>query len=186
MKILLLGSGGREHALAWKISQSSQLEKLFVAPGNAGTNSIAENVELSVDDFKSIANFMLHNKVNILVVGPENPLVNGIHDYFDSRPDLTHITVVGPKKEGAQLEGSKDFSKSFMKRHRIPTAKYGSFNYDTLDKGLAYLEKLSGPYVLKADGLAAGKGVIIESDLLKAKNYLDYLIKTEQAKKSNK
>jgi phosphoribosylamine---glycine ligase len=177
MKILLLGSGGREHALAWKISQSSQLEKLYVAPGNAGTTLIAENVELSVDDFESIASFMLKNGVEILVVGPENPLVNGIHDYFDSRPDLTKITVIGPKKEGAKLEGSKDFSKDFMKRHRIPTAKYGSFNYDTLDKGLAYLEKLPGPYVLKADGLAAGKGVIIESDLLKAKKALKKMLK---------
>ena len=185
MKILLLGSGGREHALAWKISQSSQLEKLYVAPGNAGTNSIAENVDLSLDDFESVANFMLNNRVNILVVGPENPLVNGIHDYFDSRPDLTHVTVVGPKKEGAQLEGSKDFSKSFMKRHRIPTAKHGSFNYDTLDKGLAYLEKLPGPYVLKADGLAAGKGVIIESDLSKAKKALKKMLKGQFGKASN-
>ncbi len=177
MKILLLGSGGREHALAWKISQSSQLEKLYVAPGNAGTNSIAENVALSVEDFEGIAQFMLDKKIEILVVGPENPLVNGIHDYFDSRADLTHITVVGPKKEGAKLEGSKDFSKDFMKRHRIPTAKYGSFNYDTLDKGLAYLASLPGPYVLKADGLAAGKGVIIESDLSKAKKALKKMLK---------
>ena len=177
MKILLLGSGGREHALAWKISQSSQLEKLYVAPGNAGTNSIAENVALSVENFEGIAQFMLDKKIEILVVGPENPLVNGIHDYFDSRPDLTHITVVGPKKEGAKLEGSKDFSKDFMKRHRIPTAKYGSFNYDTLDKGLAYLDSLPGPYVLKADGLAAGKGVIIESDLSKAKKALKKMLK---------
>ncbi len=177
MKILLLGSGGREHALAWKISQSSQLEKLYVAPGNAGTNSIAENVALSVEDFEGIAQFMLDKKIEILVVGPENPLVNGIHDYFDSRPDLTQITVVGPKKEGAKLEGSKDFSKNFMKRHRIPTAKYGSFNYETLDKGLAYLDSLPGPYVLKADGLAAGKGVIIESDLSKAKKALKKMLK---------
>ena len=177
MKILLLGSGGREHALAWKISQSSQLEKLYVAPGNAGTNSIAENVALSVENFEGIAQFMLDKKIEILVVGPENPLVNGIHDYFDSRPDLIHITVVGPKKEGAKLEGSKDFSKDFMKRHRIPTAKYGSFNYDTLDKGLAYLDSLPGPYVLKADGLAAGKGVIIESDLSKAKKALKKMLK---------
>ena len=177
MKILLLGSGGREHALAWKISQSSQLEKLYVAPGNAGTNSIAENVALSVENFEGIAQFMLDKKIETLVVGPENPLVNGIHDYFDSRPDLIHITVVGPKKEGAKLEGSKDFSKDFMKRHRIPTAKYGSFNYDTLDKGLAYLDSLPGPYVLKADGLAAGKGVIIESDLSKAKKALKKMLK---------
>ena len=177
MKILLLGSGGREHALAWKISQSSQLEKLYVAPGNAGINSIAENVALSVENFEGIAQFMLDKKIETLVVGPENPLVNGIHDYFDSRPDLIHITVVGPKKEGAKLEGSKDFSKDFMKRHRIPTAKYGSFNYDTLDKGLAYLDSLPGPYVLKADGLAAGKGVIIESDLSKAKKALKKMLK---------
>ncbi|MBM78060.1 MAG: phosphoribosylamine--glycine ligase [Crocinitomicaceae bacterium] len=185
MKILLLGSGGREHALAWKISQSSQLEKLYVAPGNAGTNSIAENVDLSIKDFKSIAAFVLEKEIKIVVVGPEDPLVNGIHDYFDSIPDLNQVTIVGPKKEGAKLEGSKDFSKEFMKRHRIPTAKYGSFNYDTLDKGLAYLETLSGPYVLKADGLAAGKGVIIENDLSKAKKAFKKMLKGQFGAASN-
>ena len=185
MKLLLLGSGGREHALAWKISQSSQLEKLYVAPGNAGTKSIAENVSISVDDFEQIASFVLEKGVKVVVVGPENPLVNGIHDYFTSRPDLSGITVVGPKKEGAKLEGSKDFSKDFMKRHRIPTAKYGSFNYDTLDKGLAYLDTLPGPYVLKADGLAAGKGVIIESDLPKAKKALKKMLKGQFGSASN-
>ena len=185
MKILLLGSGGREHALAWKISQSSQLEKLYVAPGNAGTNSIAENVDLSIKDFKSIAAFVLEKDIKIVVVGPEDPLVNGIHDYFASNPDLNQVTIVGPKKEGAKLEGSKDFSKEFMKRHRIPTAKYGSFNYDTLDKGLAYLETLSGPYVLKADGLAAGKGVIIEDDLSKAKKALKKMLKGQFGAASN-
>ena len=185
MKILLLGSGGREHALAWKISQSSQLEKLYVAPGNAGTNSIAENVDLSIKDFKSIAAFVLEKDIRIVVVGPEDPLVNGIHDYFASNPDLSQVTIVGPKKEGAKLEGSKDFSKEFMKRHRIPTAKYGSFNYDTLDKGLAYLETLSEPYVLKADGLAAGKGVIIENDLSKAKKALKKMLKGQFGTASN-
>ena len=185
MKILLLGSGGREHALAWKISQSSQLEKLYVAPGNAGTNSIAENVDLSIKDFKSIAAFVLEKDIRIVVVGPEDPLVNGIHDYFASNPDLSQVTIVGPKKEGAKLEGSKDFSKEFMKRHRIPTAKYGSFNYDTLDKGLAYLETLSEPYVLKADGLAAGKGVIIEDDLSKAKKALKKMLKGQFGAASN-
>ena len=176
MKILLLGSGGREHALAWKISQSSQLEKLYVAPGNAGTAEIAENISLDVSDFESIGHFTIQNRINLLVVGPELPLVNGIHDYFKSNPKLDHVTVIGPEKEGAQLEGSKDFAKSFMKRHHIPTAKSKSFNSSQLEAAISYLENMPSPYVLKADGLAAGKGVIIESDLNKAKKALKKLL----------
>jgi phosphoribosylamine--glycine ligase len=184
MKILLLGSGGREHALAWKISQSSQLEKLYVAPGNAGTSEIAENVSLDINDFEAVGHFTIQKKINLLIVGPEQPLVNGIHDYFKSQPNLASVTVIGPEKEGAQLEGSKDFAKSFMKRHRVPTAKSKSFNGAKLEDGLLYLEKSSGPYVLKADGLAAGKGVIIEPDLKKAKKALTKLLNGQFGKAS--
>ena len=184
MKILLLGSGGREHALAWKISQSSQLDKLYVAPGNAGTAEIAENVALDINDFESIGHFSIQNKINLVIVGPELPLVNGIHDYFKSQNNLANVTVIGPKKEGAQLEGSKDFAKSFMKRHRIPTAKSKSFNNSQLDEALLYLEKSQGPYVLKADGLAAGKGVIIEPELKAAKKALKRLLSGQFGKAS--
>ena len=177
MKVLVLGSGGREHALAWKITQSSQLEKLYVAPGNAGTADIAENVALDINDFSAIGNFTIQNNIDLLVVGPEQPLVDGIHDYFNKNQQLDHVTVIGPEKEGAQLEGSKDFAKAFMKRHRIPTAKSASFNQDQLEAALLYLEKNKSPYVLKADGLAAGKGVIIESDLKKAKKALTKMLK---------
>jgi phosphoribosylamine---glycine ligase len=177
MKVLVLGSGGREHALAWKITQSSQLEKLYVAPGNAGTANIAENVALDISDFSAIGNFTIQNSIDLLVVGPEQPLVDGIHDYFNKNQQLDHVTVIGPEKEGAQLEGSKDFAKAFMKRHRIPTAKSASFNQDQLEAALLYLEKNKSPYVLKADGLAAGKGVIIESDLKKAKKALTKMLK---------
>jgi len=177
MKVLVLGSGGREHALAWKITQSSQLEKLYVAPGNAGTADIAENVALDINDFSAIGNFTIQNSIDLLVVGPEQPLVDGIHDYFNKNQQLDHVTVIGPEKEGAQLEGSKDFAKAFMKRHRIPTAKSASFNQDQLEAALLYLEKNKSPYVLKADGLAAGKGVIIESDLKKAKKALTKMLK---------
>jgi len=177
MKVLVLGSGGREHALAWKITQSSQLEKLYVAPGNAGTADIAENVSLDINDFSAIGNFTIQNSIDLLVVGPEQPLVDGIHDYFNKNQQLDHVTVIGPEKEGAQLEGSKDFAKAFMKRHRIPTAKSASFNQDQLEAALLYLEKNKSPYVLKADGLAAGKGVIIESDLKKAKKALTKMLK---------
>ena len=176
MKILLLGSGGREHALAWKISQSSQLEKLYVAPGNAGTAEIAENISLDINDFESIGHFTIQNRIDLLVVGPELPLVNGIHDYFKSNRQLDHVTVIGPEKEAAQLEGSKDFAKSFMKRHHIPTAKSKSFNSSQLTNAISYLESIPGPYVLKADGLAAGKGVIIEADIKKAKKALKNLL----------
>jgi phosphoribosylamine--glycine ligase len=170
--------------LAWKISQSSQLEKLYVAPGNAGTSEIAENVSLDINDFEAVGHFTIQKKINLLIVGPEQPLVNGIHDYFKSQPNLASVTVIGPEKEGAQLEGSKDFAKSFMKRHRVPTAKSKSFNGAKLEDGLLYLEKSSGPYVLKADGLAAGKGVIIEPDLKKAKKALTKLLNGQFGKAS--
>tara|TARA_B100001287_G_C22650968_1_gene515207 strand:- start:242 stop:1522 length:1281 start_codon:yes stop_codon:yes gene_type:complete len=186
MKILLLGSGGREHALAWKISQSSQLDKLYVAPGNAGTAEIAENVPLDISDFSSIGHFCIQNNIDLVVVGPELPLVNGIHDYFKSQNNLAHVTVIGPKKEGAQLEGSKDFAKSFMKRHKIPTAKSKSFEASELQDALIYLEKSKSPYVLKADGLAAGKGVIIESELKKAKKALKKLLDGQFGKASQR
>ena len=186
MKILLLGSGGREHALAWKISQSSQLEKLFVAPGNAGTSEIAENVALEINDFESIGHFCVQNKINLIIVGPEQPLVSGIHDYFLNQKSLDHITIIGPPKEGAQLEGSKDFAKAFMKRHNIPTAKSKSFESSQIDDALMHLEKSTGPYVLKADGLAAGKGVIIETELKKAKKSLKKLLGGQFGKASKK
>jgi len=176
MKILLLGSGGREHALAWKISKSSQLEKLYVAPGNAGTSEIAENIAMDINNFEAVGNFCLQKQVNVVVVGPEQPLVNGIHDFFESSPNLSKVTVIGPKKEGAIIEGSKDFSKSFMKRHRIPTAKSKSFKNHQIQEALVYLEQKDSPYVLKADGLASGKGVIIENDLQKAKTALKRLL----------
>ena len=148
MKLLLLGSGGREHALAWKISKSSQLEKLYVAPGNAGTSEIAENIAIDINNFEAVGNFCIQNQINIVVVGPEQPLVNGIHNYFETTNTLQNITIIGPKKEGAIIEGSKDFSKAFMKRHRIPTAKSKSFNKDQLPEALAYLEQKESPYVL--------------------------------------
>ena len=184
MKILLLGSGGREHALAWKICKSSQLEKLYVAPGNAGTSEIAENIAIDINDFEAIGNFCVQKKINVLVVGPEQPLVNGIHDYFESNSRLKSVTVIGPKKEGAILEGSKDFAKSFMKKHKIPTAKSKSFNSTQLKEAIAFLEEKQGPYVLKADGLAAGKGVVIENDLSKAKKAVKYLLAGQFGKSS--
>ena len=184
MKLLLLGSGGREHALAWKISKSSQLEKLYVAPGNAGTSEIAENIAIDINNFEAVGNFCIQNQINIVVVGPEQPLVNGIHNYFETTNTLQNITIIGPKKEGAIIEGSKDFSKAFMKRHRIPTAKSKSFNKDQLPEALDYLEQKESPYVLKADGLAAGKGVIIEKDLKKAKFALKELLNGQFGKSS--
>ncbi len=169
MKVLILGSGGREHAIAWKLSQSSQLTKLYIAPGNAGTQSLGENVSLDLNDFDSIGKFSLENEITIIVVGPEDPLVNGIHNYFSENAKYRSITLIGPKKEAAILEGSKDFSKKFMKKYNIPTAKYKSFDVNTIAQGIEYLETLNSPYVLKADGLAAGKGVLIIDDLFKAK-----------------
>lgn len=176
MRILLLGSGGREHALAWKMAQSSILEALFIAPGNAGTMQHGVNVDLSVNDFKGIKQFVLENDIDIVVVGPEDPLVNGIADFFEADSELSKISVIGPNKEAAQLEGSKDFAKKFMKRHNIPTAKYGTFTKDTLKEGYAFLESMKAPYVLKADGLAAGKGVLIIDNLKEAKSELKSML----------
>lgn len=169
MKILLLGSGGREHALAWKIAQSPKIEKLFIAPGNAGTASVGENVSVKADDFEGIKSFVLANGVDMVVVGPEDPLVKGVYDFFKQDSQLKDIPVIGPSKAGAVLEGSKDFAKSFMGRHRIPTAAYRSFNGTNIEEGIAFLETLQPPYVLKADGLCAGKGVLIVPTLEEAK-----------------
>jgi phosphoribosylamine---glycine ligase len=169
MNILILGSGGREHAFAWKLSQSNHCENLFVAPGNAGTSAIAKNISLDVNDFAGIKDFVLSENIEMLVVGPEDPLVNGIHDFFLADDLLKGITVIGPEKLGATLEGSKEFSKKFMSRHNIPTAAYESFTADTVEQGCAFLETLKAPYVLKADGLAAGKGVLIIEDIDEAK-----------------
>ena len=172
MKILLLGSGGREHALAWKIAQSARLTKLYIAPGNAGTALVGENVALKETDFEGIATFVLDKGIEMLVVGPEVPLVEGIADYFASRPELSKVKVIGPSKAGAQLEGSKDFAKAFMMRHCIPTAAYQTFDGTRLAEAEAYLETLQPPYVLKADGLCAGKGVLIVSNLKEAREQL--------------
>lgn len=176
MRILLLGSGGREHALSWKIAQSSTLEELFIAPGNAGTKNHGKNVNLQPTDFEGIKKFVLENAIDIVVVGPEDPLVLGIHDFFLADDEIKHIGVVGPQKEAAQLEGSKDFAKEFMKRHNIPTAKYASFTKDTLEEGYKFLASMSAPYVLKADGLAAGKGVLILNSLEEAKAELKSML----------
>ena len=169
MKILLLGSGGREHALAWKIAQSQKIEKLFIAPGNAGTTSVGENVPLKADDFEGIKAFVVANAVDMVVVGPEDPLVKGVYDFFKQDAQLKDIPVIGPSKAGAVLEGSKDFAKGFMQRHGIPTAAYRSFNGTNIEEGIAFLETLQPPYVLKADGRCAGKGVLIVPTLEEAK-----------------
>lgn len=176
MNVLLLGSGGREHAFAWKLSQGKKLSKLFIAPGNAGTALCGTNVNISVNDFPAIKNFVLANDVKLVVVGPEDPLVKGVHDFFLADAQLKNIPVIGPPKTGAQLEGSKDFSKQFMIRHGVPTAAYETFTKDTLNEGYAFLEKLSPPYVLKADGLAAGKGVVIPQTLEDAKAELKAML----------
>ncbi len=172
MNILLLGSGGREHAIAWKIAQSPKVEKLFIAPGNAGTAQVGTNVNIKADDFPAIKDFVLANDVRMLVVGPEDPLVKGVYDYFKNDPQLAAIPVIGPSKAGARLEGSKDFAKAFMKRHQIPTARYKSITAENQEEGFAFLESLPAPYVLKADGLAAGKGVLIIDSLEEAKKEL--------------
>ena len=169
MKLLLLGSGGREHALAWKIAQSQKIEKLYIAPGNAGTSNVGENVPLKADDFVGIKDFVLSHGVDMVVVGPEDPLVKGVYDFFKQDEQLKNIPVIGPSKAGAVLEGSKDFAKSFMQRHGIPTAAYRSFTGADLADGIAFLETLQPPYVLKADGLCAGKGVLILPTLEEAK-----------------
>ena len=180
MTILLLGSGGREHAFAWKMLQSSLCTKLFVAPGNAGTESIATNVNISPTDFDSIKTFALQEKIEMVVVGPEDPLVKGIFDFFANDNDLKNIPVIGPSKKGAQLEGSKEFAKEFLVKHRIPTAAYDSFTKETVEKGCRFLETLQPPYVLKADGLAAGKGVLIIQDLAEAKDELRNMLVNEK------
>ena len=173
MNILLLGSGGREHALAWKIAQSALVETLYVAPGNAGTAEVAINVDgLKADDFEGVARFALEKSIDMLVVGPEDPLVKGVSNYFATREDLRHIPVIGPSQQGAQLEGSKDFAKAFMKRHGIPTAAYETFDGTQLAAGQRFLETLQPPYVLKADGLCAGKGVLILDTLEEAQQEL--------------
>lgn len=175
-RILLLGSGGREHALAWKIAQSSKLEKLFIAPGNAGTALVGENVAMKADDFDAIKAFVLANAITMVVVGPEDPLVKGIYDYFKTDAELASIPVVGPSKQGAVLEGSKDFAKGFMQRHGIPTAAYQTFTGETLEEGKAFLRTLQAPYVLKADGLCAGKGVLILDTLEQAEKELEEML----------
>ncbi len=172
MNVLILGSGGREHTLAWKIKQSPLLNNLFVAPGNSGTGEIAKNIPISVNQFDKIKDLVLSEKIQMVIVGPEDPLVNGIHDYFLNDAKLRSIPVIGPEKAAASLEGSKEFAKKFMIRHNIPTASYQSFTAGNLDKGMKFLEGLKPPYVLKADGLAAGKGVVILNDLQTAKDEL--------------
>lgn len=176
MNILLLGSGGREHAIAWKIAQSPKTDKLFIAPGNAGTAQVGENVDINADDFAAIGEFVLTNDVKMVVVGPEAPLVEGIYDYFKGDARLKDIPVIGPSKSGARLEGSKDFAKAFMMRHGIPTARYKSISADSIEEGYAFLESLEAPYVLKADGLAAGKGVLIVDTLEEAKKELGEML----------
>ena len=176
MKILLLGSGGREHALAWKIAQSEKCEKLFVAPGNAGTGEVGTNVSLKADDFEGIRDFVLSEAIDMVVVGPEDPLVKGIYDYFKQDAELQSVPVIGPSKQGAVLEGSKDFAKAFMQRHDIPTARYQTFDGEHVAEALDYLETLQPPYVLKADGLCAGKGVLIVPTLDEAKPELKEML----------
>ncbi len=176
MRVLLLGSGGREHALAWKMSNSSLLEELFIAPGNAGTRQVGKNVNLNINDFGAVKNFVLENDINLVVVGPEEPLVLGIVDFFEADGDLKNVGIVGPTKYASQMEGSKDFAKEFMKRHNIPTAKYETFTKDNLEQGYAFIDKLKPPYVLKADGLAAGKGVLILDSKEEAKKELHSML----------
>ena len=185
MNVLILGSGGREHAIAWKLSQSKLLTKLFIAPGNAGTAQCGVNVNMSATDFAAIEKFVPENKIEMVVVGPEDPLVAGIYDYFQNSDKLKAIPVIGPSKAGAQLEGSKDFSKQFMMRHKIPTARYQSFTKETLEEGFKFLETLKAPYVLKADGLAAGKGVLILQNLEEARRELRAMIEENKFGKAS-
>jgi phosphoribosylamine--glycine ligase len=172
MNILIIGSGGREHALGWKIAQSKKLNRLFFAPGNAGTSAIGTNLDAGVSDFKKIKTIVLENQIDLMLIGPEVPLVEGLHDYFANDSDLKSVKVVGPKKTGAMLEGSKDFAKEFMMKNKIPTARYLTVTANNLEEGFVFLEKLKAPYVLKADGLAAGKGVLILPDLEETKKSL--------------
>lgn len=176
MNVLILGSGGREHAFAWKIAQSKELQNLYIAPGNAGTANCGTNVNIGVNDFAAIKELVWEKDIDLVLVGPEDPLVNGIHDYFLQDDVLKDVPVIGPKKDGAQLEGSKDFSKQFMQKYKVPTAAYATFSKDELEKGYSFLEKLKPPFVLKADGLAAGKGVLILNDLKEAKSELKSML----------
>ncbi len=176
MNVLILGSGGREHALSWKISKSSLCKNLFVAPGNAGTKNIAKNVKLDINNFKKIKHFVLKEEINMVIVGPEEPLVNGIYDYFKTDNELSKITLIGPSKEGAKLEGSKEYAKKFMNKYDIPTAKYHSFTKETFDSGVEFINNSSPPYVLKADGLAGGKGVVILNNKHDAKKELHSML----------
>lgn len=180
MNILILGSGGREHAFALKISQSALCEQLYVAPGNGGTHQVATNVPISPTDFQAVKKFVLENQITMVVVGPEDPLVQGVYDFFKNDTQLQHIQVIGPSKEGAKLEGSKEFAKQFMQRHNIPTAKYASFTKETAEEGCAFLATMQPPYVLKADGLAAGKGVLIIKDLAEAQAELRNMLLNEK------
>ena len=176
MNVLVLGSGGREHAICWKLNQSPRLEKLLIAPGNAGTSALGRNVNIKPDDFKAVKELILSEDINMVVVGPEDPLVKGIHDYIADDPDIADVPVIGPRREASMLEGSKEFAKEFMNRHDIPTAAYRSFDATSLEDGLRFLETAEAPYVLKADGLAAGKGVLILSDLEEAKKELTAML----------
>jgi len=185
MNILILGSGGREHAFALKLSESSKVKQLFVAPGNAGTNKIAENINVDLSDFEAVKQIVLENNIKMVVVGPEVPLVEGVHDFFLADIDLKNIPVIGPKKDGALLEGSKDFSKQFMQKHGVPTARYQSFTKENLEAGFTFLETLEPPYVLKADGLAAGKGDLILNSLEEAKIELQDMVSNEKFGKAS-
>jgi len=176
MNVLILGSGGREHALAWKVSQSSSCNKLFIAPGNSGTMEVGQNVEINVTDFEKIKDLVIKEQVEMIIVGPEDPLVKGVYDFFNNDSDLQHISVIGPSKMGAQLEGSKNFAKEFMLRNNIPTAKYQTFTKENINEGFVFLESLEPPFVLKADGLAAGKGVLIIENIDEAKQELKSML----------
>jgi len=186
MNILIIGGGGREHTIAWKLSKSKQCEQLFVTPGNAGTHQIAQNLSLDVNDFHGIKQVVLENNIQMVIVGPEDPLVNGIHDFFLSDISLKGVTVVGPRKAAATLEGSKEFAKEFMKTHNIPTARYDSFTAETIEEGCRFLETMEAPYVLKADGLAAGKGVLILENLTDAQNELRQMLIGQKFGKASK
>ncbi|SMO60132.1 phosphoribosylamine--glycine ligase [Saccharicrinis carchari] len=186
MNVLLLGSGGREHALAWKLKQSPKLKELIIAPGNAGTAQLGTNIDVDPNNFDAVKEIALSHNIDMLVVGPEEPLVRGVKDFFLNDPKLAHISVIGPGKRGARLEGSKEFSKDFMLRYGIPTAKYTSVTLQTMDKGIAFLEKMKSPYVLKADGLAAGKGVLIIDDLEQAKTELKTMLEGKFGQASQK
>jgi len=180
MNVLILGSGGREHAFAWKIAQSKLLDKLFIAPGNAGTLQFGTNLDINPTNFEALKQTVLQNKIELVVVGPEDPLVKGIHDFFLNDVDLKNVAVIGPQKYAAQLEGSKEFAKEFMYKHNIPTAAYKSFTNKNLEEGYQFLETLNPPYVLKADGLAAGKGVLILNNLQEAKDELKEMLANQK------